>query len=129
MVSFRNGRGIWNVRAIPRWQILSGVRPASSCAPKRIEPELGVSAPDTQLKRVVLPEPFGPMRPRISPSFTSKETAFSAVKPPKRFVRPVTVNICKWGAPTWPPDPPNARTAPGDPWRSSSLEAPRSARE
>ena len=24
-----------------------------------------------------------------------------------------------WGAPTWPPTPPNARSAPGDPWRSS----------
>ncbi len=39
-----------------------------------------------QLKHVVLPEPFGPMRPRISPSRTSKETALSAMNPPKRFV-------------------------------------------
>ena len=28
MVSLRNGRGIWNVRASPRWQTASGVRPA-----------------------------------------------------------------------------------------------------
>ena len=25
-----------------------------------------------------------------------------------------------WGAPTWPPTPPNARSAPGDPRRSST---------
>src|SRR5438445_5295018 len=24
-----------------------------------------------------------------------------------------------WGAPTWPPTPPSARSAPGNPWRSS----------
>ena len=35
---------------------------------------------------MLLPEPFGPMRPRISPSATSKETPLTAVKPPKRFV-------------------------------------------
>ena len=31
-----------------------------------------------QLKVVLLPEPFGPIRPRISPSFTSKETSLTA---------------------------------------------------
>src|SRR5712692_8739360 len=60
---------------------------------KRTEPEEAVRVPDTQLKQVVLPEPFGPMRPRISPSCTSKETALSAVKPPKRLVSRVTVSI------------------------------------
>ena len=39
-----------------------------------------------QLNAVVLPEPLGPMSPRISPTCTSNDTAFSAVKPPKRFV-------------------------------------------
>src|SRR5271167_4787209 len=37
-----------------------------------------------QLKSVVLPAPFGPMRPTISASFTSKETPSSAVMPPNR---------------------------------------------
>src|SRR6059058_4045920 len=27
----------------------------------------------------------------------------------------------KWGAPTWPPNPPNARSTPAKPWRSSIL--------
>src|SRR5207245_851248 len=28
-------------------------------------------------------------------------------------------HLLMWGAPRWPPTPPNARSAPGDPWRSS----------
>src|SRR5258705_10995033 len=56
-------------------------------------PAVGGSAPEMQLKSVVLPEPLGPMRPRISPSRTSKDTPFSAVKPPKCLVRLVTVSM------------------------------------
>src|SRR5580704_4545522 len=37
-----------------------------------------------QLKRVVFPAPFGPMRPTIWPSSTSKLTPSSAVTPPNR---------------------------------------------
>ena len=44
-----------------------------------------------QLKVVLLPEPFGPIRPRISPSLTSNETFETAVKPPNVLVRPETV--------------------------------------
>src|SRR5439155_4367442 len=29
-----------------------------------------------------------------------------------------------WGAPKWPPKPPNARSAPGNPWRSSITRYP-----
>src|SRR5947207_2073448 len=91
--SLRNGRGIWNVLAIPRWQIASGVRPAISSPRNRMEPAVHGSAPEMQLKAVVFPEPFGPMSPRISPSLTSKETAVSAAKPPKCFVSPLTASI------------------------------------
>ena len=97
----RNGRGIWNVRATPWWQIASGVSPASSSSRKRIEPEVGTSAPDTQLNSVVLPEPFGPISPRISPSRTSNDTPLSAMKPPNCFVRPVTVSTGPIGARAW----------------------------
>src|SRR5712691_11414606 len=93
MESLRNGRGIWNVRAIPRWQTASGARPPISAPSKRMLPAVGVSAPEMQLKAVVLPEPFGPMRPRISPFLTSKDTPLRAVNPPKRLVSPVTVSI------------------------------------
>ena len=57
-----------------------------------MEPAEGGSAPEMQLKQVVLPEPLGPMRPRISPGLTSKETPWRARKPPKRLVRPETVS-------------------------------------
>src|SRR6266480_3108685 len=39
-----------------------------------------------RLNTVLLPEPLGPIRPRISPSATSNETLLTAVKPPKLFV-------------------------------------------
>src|SRR5206468_11920049 len=57
---------------------------------KRMRPASAASAPDTQLMSVVLPEPFGPMRPNRSPAFTDKLTRLSAVKPPNRLTRPST---------------------------------------
>src|SRR6266571_575546 len=78
---------------MPWWQIASGVHPLISASRNRIEPAVEVSAPETQLKHVVLPEPFGPMSPRISPSRTSNETSARAVKPPNRFVRPRTLSM------------------------------------
>src|SRR5262245_4636411 len=77
---------------MPRWQTASGVSPAISCSLKRMDPAVGVTAPETQLKHVVLPEPLGPMSPRISPAFTSNETPLSAVKSPKRLVSRLTVS-------------------------------------
>src|SRR6476646_10605239 len=46
--------------------------------------------PAMQLKVVLLPEPLGPISPRISPSSTSKDTFDTAVKPSNFFVRPET---------------------------------------
>src|SRR5690242_680037 len=43
------------------------------------------------LMQVVLPEPLGPTRPRISPGFKSKLKPSRAWKPPKRFTRLSTV--------------------------------------
>src|SRR5437899_745448 len=42
------------------------------------------------LMQVVLPEPFGPTRPRISPGSRWKLSSSSARKPPKRLTRPFT---------------------------------------
>ena len=39
-----------------------------------------------QLKSVDLPQPFGPISPRISPSCTSKLTPSTALMPPKLFL-------------------------------------------
>src|ERR1043165_5967990 len=46
-----------------------------------------------QLKVVLLPEPFGPIRPRISPSSTANETSWTARKAPNRFESPDTFSI------------------------------------
>src|SRR5882762_10165361 len=61
-------------------------RPPISAPRKRTEPASGLSAPAMRLKTVLLPEPLGPIRPRISPSATSNETLLTAVKPPNLFV-------------------------------------------
>src|SRR5947207_5429500 len=42
------------------------------------------------LKIVLLPEPFGPIRPRISPLSSLNEMLLTAVKPPKRLTSPAT---------------------------------------
>src|SRR5690348_12170142 len=42
---------------------------------------------------VVLPEPLGPTRPKISPGTTWKLRPSSAWKPPKRFTSPETLRM------------------------------------
>src|SRR5215468_3760328 len=91
--SRRNGRGIWNVRAIPLWHTVAGASPAISSPRNRIDPALGAHAPAIMLNVVLLPEPFGPIKPRISPSATAKPTFDTAVKPPKRLVSCETCSI------------------------------------
>ncbi len=65
-----NGFGIWKLRTIPsrvrRW----AGRPVISRPSKRIRPPSAGSEPDTQLMRVVLPDPLGPIRPNRSPALT-----------------------------------------------------------
>src|ERR1700712_3760967 len=87
-----NGRGIWKVRPMPRLMIRCGARPEISAPSKISEPEVGAKVPDSMLKIVPLPEPFGPIRPRISPRSTLNETLLTAVKPPKRFTNPLTTS-------------------------------------
>src|SRR3954452_16597745 len=48
-----------------------------------IRPPLGRMSPDTTLRSVVFPAPFGPMRPWTSPLRTTKLTPSSAWTPPK----------------------------------------------
>ena len=51
-------------------------------APRRTSPESGVTRPTTIEKVVVLPAPFGPRRPTISPAPTSSETWLTTARPP-----------------------------------------------
>src|SRR5687768_1197606 len=53
-------------------------------------PESDGRYPVMQLKRVVLPEPLGPMRLTSSPRSMAKLTESTAVTPRKRLVRPRT---------------------------------------
>jgi hypothetical protein len=47
------------------------------------------------LNRVVLPAPFGPMIPVISPDATEKETSCKAVRPPNILVIPSILSTLK----------------------------------
>src|SRR5471032_2351179 len=85
---------------MPLTMMRCGAAPAISAPANSIDPDVGTSVPDSMLKIVLLPEPFGPIRPRISPCSTRNDTLFTAVKPPKRFTNPFTVST---------PDTPPAR--------------------
>src|SRR5262249_4346907 len=78
----------WNVRAMPRRARLYGASELISRASRRIAPELGLSKPHTALKSVVLPAPFGPIRPVTMPASAATSTSSSATCPPKRTVTP-----------------------------------------
>src|SRR5271156_951317 len=71
------------------------------------------------LMQVVLPDPFGPTRPRISPAPTEKLKTSSARKPPKRFTRPSTV---KSGFPSGDIDAPFLQQG-GEPVRQEQHQA------
>src|ERR1700722_1204700 len=55
---------------------------------KTISPSSGRSCPHTQLNSVVLPAPFGPTNPTLSPAATSNEMACTAWIPPKDLQTP-----------------------------------------
>src|ERR1051326_3694932 len=57
-------------------------RPSSS-----MEPSSGLYTPVIRLKMVVLPAPFGPMRPYRSPEFSDILRFLTATRPPKRLVQ------------------------------------------
>ena len=52
---------------MPFCEMRSGGRPVMSSPLNRMRPEVGRSTPVRQLKKVLLPAPFGPMMARISP--------------------------------------------------------------
>src|SRR5436305_4554655 len=58
-------------------------------SPKRASPLEAGKIPVSTLKNVVLPDPLGPMRPRISPSWTARSSPWSATTPPNLRVSAV----------------------------------------
>src|SRR5581483_2696467 len=89
-VSSRKSRGFWNVLTSPAAAIRCGLLAWMGRPRHTILPALGAMMPLMRLRSVVLPEPFGPKMPRISPSAIENETSLTAVRPPKRLVSPST---------------------------------------
>src|SRR5437879_13787505 len=54
---------------------------------KATDPLVGEWKPLRRLKQVVLPAPFGPISPTISPVSTVRLRLLTAASPPKRFER------------------------------------------
>src|SRR5262245_45693110 len=63
-----------------------------SRSPSNTRPPSGRTTPLTALKSVVLPQPFGPIRPRLAPGASDRSTGPSASTPPKRTVKPSSCN-------------------------------------
>src|SRR6185437_7315808 len=92
-VSDRNGFGTWKVRLMPPCTSLCEATPPIEASSKTTSPPSGAYRPEITLIAVVLPEPFGPTSPKISPGTTWKLRPSSAWKPPKRFITLETVRM------------------------------------
>ena len=78
---------IWNERDSPRPAMRRGAIPVMSCPANRTLPRSGLKRPVSTLKQVVLPAPFGPIRPDGRPSSKASETSCSTTWSPKRLCR------------------------------------------
>src|SRR5437588_7737951 len=80
---------IWNFRLMPARARSVGVNAVMSVLMKETLPCVGTSAPAIHFISVLLPEPFGPIRPWNSFSPTVSAAPSSAVSFPKIFLTPV----------------------------------------
>src|SRR6266481_8840706 len=78
--------GTWKVRASPSAARASGVRLVMSRPSNSTWPDVDNRSPVRQLKKVDLPAPFGPIRPRMSPCSSVTEAPSTALKLPKLLV-------------------------------------------
>src|ERR1043166_5108673 len=78
-----NVAGTWKVRPMPSRAWVAALARVTSMSENTMRPVVGGMSPATQLKKVDLPAPFGPIRPTISPSLTSRLAFDSATKLPK----------------------------------------------
>src|SRR6185503_11497805 len=79
------GFTIWKVRPTPAAHTWSGRSRSILFPQKKISPESGGYTPAMTLKIVVLPAPFGPIRPLMSPSGTVNEASRTARRPRNAF--------------------------------------------
>ncbi len=73
----------WNVRRRPLRERQTDDRLVMSTPSSSIVPRSGSRSPEMTSNKVVLPAPFGPMRPWTSPGATDIETSDRARTPPK----------------------------------------------
>ncbi len=85
-----NGLGIWKVRPSPSAMRAWAGSPSIARPASAILPEVGRWLPARRSNIVVLPAPFGPTRPTISPARTAKDRPSTAASPPKRFTTAAT---------------------------------------
>ena len=85
-----SGRACWKTMPTPWRAMRCGAQPATSMPEIFTDPALGRSMPMMHFITVDLPEPFGPIRPRISPGWMAKLMSLAATRPPKRLCRPAT---------------------------------------
>jgi DNA-binding GntR family transcriptional regulator len=85
----------WNVRATPRRAIVAAAARVMSRPSSVTRPPVGWMTPEMQFSSVVLPEPFGPIKPKIRPSSRSSETPRSAVTPPKSLATSTAPSIAR----------------------------------
>src|SRR5579864_893738 len=83
----RKGRGTWWVRTMPWRTAAKAGAPVRSRPSKTMRPAVGRRAPARTASRVVLPAPFGPIRPKMPPCSSSKLTSCKAASPAKVLVR------------------------------------------
>src|SRR5258708_40084210 len=78
--------GTWNVRASPSAARVSGGRDVTSVPANVTVPDVTGRSPVRQLKKVDLPAPLGPIRPRMSRSSTDTDALSTALKAPNALV-------------------------------------------
>ena len=81
-----NSSSDWNDRRRPARARLPALYELMSVPASANVPADGLTKPVTASITVVLPAPFGPIRPTTSPGLTSNDTSFTATTPPKRTV-------------------------------------------
>jgi hypothetical protein len=84
-VSRPNRRVCWKVLPTPNRAIRCGDQPDTLCPLTVSRPVVGVTKPESMLTSVVLPDPFGPIRPRRFPGVRVRSTPSSAATPAKCF--------------------------------------------
>src|SRR5215469_6651406 len=81
-----NGLGTWYVRPMPRRHRAPGGTLVTVLPVKMTWPLSGARSPEMRPNRLVLPAPFGPTIPTVSPGLTEKDRSSAMTTRPNRFV-------------------------------------------